>query len=118
MRELRAGRLLSELGASGAGWDDGCASAGATGVEASSWTSTGCSIFAASDRMLASSPRLVGGVEVGGDALVVLRDAACFSVWTVMLDNVDEVDVGDVSRSAMVATRTAKDPVVVVFGGW
>lgn len=54
-----------------------------------------------SDTMLYSSSRLVGGVEMEGDALDMMRTSACFSVWTVMLDSVDDVDVGDASRAAM-----------------
>jgi hypothetical protein len=54
-----------------------------------------------SDKTLYSSSRLVGGVEMEGDALDMMRTSACFSVWTVMLDKVDEVDVGEAFRAAM-----------------
>ena len=54
-----------------------------------------------SEATLCSSPRLVGGVEVGGDALIEERDVACFSVSTAMHETVDIIDAGDVSLSAM-----------------
>jgi hypothetical protein len=53
--------------------------------------------------MLASSPRLVGGVEVGGDAVEESRNAGPFSVWTVMLDRIDRAEPGDASRPVMLA---------------
>src|SRR5688572_27479585 len=65
-------------------------------------TSLNCSILVVSDSTLCSSSRLVGGVEMEGDALDMMRMSACFSVCTVMFDSVDEVDVGEASRAAMV----------------
>lgn len=56
-----------------------------------------------SDSTLVSSPRLVGGVEVGGDALEEARKSGCFSVCTVILEWTETVDDGDVSRSAILA---------------
>jgi hypothetical protein len=44
---------------------------------------------------LASSPRLVGGVEMEGDALDVARASPCLSVCTVMLERVEDVEVGE-----------------------
>jgi hypothetical protein len=45
----------------------------------------------------------VGGVDIGGDAVEDEREAPCSPVWTVMHERVDDVDVGDVSRPAMIA---------------
>jgi hypothetical protein len=56
-----------------------------------------------SDKTLNSSSRLVGGVEMEGDALDMARTSTCFSVWTVMLESVDDVDVGEAERVAMIA---------------
>jgi hypothetical protein len=47
---------------------------------------------------LAPSSRLVGGVEMGGDALDVARAPVRCSA---LLESMDDVDVGDPSRSAM-----------------
>jgi hypothetical protein len=63
--------------------------------------SPACSAFVLSDRTLYSSSRLVGGVEIDGDALDMIRASTCFSVRTVMLDSVDDVDDGEASRAAM-----------------
>jgi hypothetical protein len=68
-------------------------------AEASSYNSVVCSNFVISDMMLAPSSRLVGGVEMGGDALDVARAPVC---WTAMFDSMDDVDMGEPSRSAMV----------------
>jgi hypothetical protein len=104
LRELLAGRRLSLLAAPGAVV---CAGPEVAPVicspGASSYTSTACSILVDSDSTLASSPRLVGGVEMDGDALDMARASACLSVRTVMFDRVEDVEVGERSRSAMVA---------------
>lgn len=102
LRELLAGRRLSLLACSGVGVSaDGAASHASSTTVTSSKLSTTCSILGISERTLASSPRLVGGVEMEGDALDIARSSACLSVRTVMLDRVDDVDVGERSRSAM-----------------
>jgi hypothetical protein len=56
-----------------------------------------------SERTLDSSPRLVGGVDIGGDAVEEDRKAGPFLKCAVMEEVADEIDVGDVSRPAMVA---------------
>lgn len=53
--------------------------------------------------MLAPSSRLVGGVEMGGDALDVARAPVC---WTALLDSMDDIDIGEPSRAAMVVERS------------
>lgn len=50
--------------------------------------------------MLASSPRLVGGVEVGGDALEV-RESSSLPAGAVTRERREAVDEGEVVRSAM-----------------
>lgn len=50
--------------------------------------------------MLASSPRLVGGVEVGGDAVEV-RESSSFPARAVMIERSETDDEGEVFRSAM-----------------
>ena len=96
LREALAGRRISLLAASGAVV---CAGAAVSLVickpGASSYTSTACSILVISDMTLASSPRLVGGVEMEGDALDVARASPCLSVCTVMLERVEDVEVGE-----------------------
>jgi hypothetical protein len=47
---------------------------------------------------LAPSSRLVGGVEMGGDALDVARAPVRCGA---LLESMDDVDVGEPSRSAM-----------------
>jgi hypothetical protein len=54
-----------------------------------------CSALVMSDRTQCSSSRLVGGVEMDGDALIMIRVLACFSVRTVMSNGVD-VNGGEV----------------------
>jgi hypothetical protein len=71
------------------------------GTWLSAVTSINSSVFAFSDCTLYSSSRLVGGVDMEGDALDMMRASICFSVWTVMLESVEDVDVGDASRAAM-----------------
>lgn len=68
--------------------------------------------------MLCSS-RLVGGVQMERDALDIMRTSAGFSIWTVMLDSVDDVDVGDSPRVAMarVARRERRISIVVFRRG-
>lgn len=68
-----------------------------------------------SDKTLASSPWLVGGVECGGDALMELREPGCFSVWTVTEECTEDVEVGDASRPAMMSTDEEVEPGV---GRW
>lgn len=103
LRELLAGRRLSVVASTVLGLScDGVVSQSVSRADASSCTSTICSILGISEATLASSPRLVGGVEMDGDALDMARMSACLSVRTVMLDTVEDVDVGEVSRSAMV----------------
>ena len=75
LRELRDGRRASAPDVSRAGSGVSvpvCASAVGL-AEASSNSSVVCSSFVISDMTLAPSSRLVGGVEMGGDALDVAR---------------------------------------------
>jgi hypothetical protein len=73
------------------------------------------SIFAASESTLASSPRLVGGVDIRGDAAAEERDADCCSVPTVMHERAGDEEAGDVFRSAMVAVYRSGRVVAVVW---
>jgi hypothetical protein len=50
--------------------------------------------------MLTSSPRLVGGVEVGGDA-VEARESRSFPTCAVTMEWREAVEEGDACRSAM-----------------
>ena len=52
--------------------------------------------------MLASSPRLVGGVEVGGDAVEV-RESSSFRSCAVTMEWREAVDDGEACRSAMLS---------------
>ena len=52
--------------------------------------------------MLASSPRLVGGVEVGGDAVEV-RESSSFPACAATMEWRDAIDEGEVCRSAMLS---------------
>lgn len=51
--------------------------------------------------MLAPSSRLVGGVEMEGDALDMARVATCLSGTAVRSERLDEVDVGEAARRRM-----------------
>jgi hypothetical protein len=101
LRELRADRRPSLGGMPRAVSGVSGASSGARGMEAVPKDSASCSTFVASESTLYSSSRLVGGVEMEGDALDMARTSTCFSVCTVMLDSVEDVDVGEASRAAM-----------------
>ena len=91
-----------------------CASVCATWTTVSSCDSVVISTFAASESTLASSPRLVGGVDIRGDAAAEESDADCVSAM-VMHERTDDVDSGDVFRSAMVAVYRSGRVVVVVW---
>ena len=54
-----------------------------------------------SDRMLAESSWLVGGVELDEDAPMELRAAVSRRVATVIQERVDEVESGEAARSSM-----------------
>lgn len=99
LRELRDGRRPSVFGVSCAESGVSVGASACDVAEASSYTSVVCSSFVTSDMTLAPSSRLVGGVEMGGDALDVARAPVC---WTAVLDSMDEVDMGEPSRSAIV----------------
>lgn len=115
-REALTERLPSLGGTSGVGcglvWTSSSA-----GVSGRSTTKSACdSIFAVSERTLDSSPRLVGGVDIGGDAVEEAREAWPFLKCAVTEEVAEEVDVGDVSRPAMAATRGTGCSTVVVNG--
>lgn len=102
-REALTERLPSLGGTSGVGcgvsWTSGSA-----GVSGRSTPESACdSIFAVSERTLDSSPRLVGGVDIGGDAVEEAREACPFRRCAVPEEVAEAVDVGDVSRPAMAA---------------
>lgn len=99
LRELRDGRRPSVFGESDCGGGAPACSSAVGLVEASSYISIVCSSFVISDMTLASSSRLVGGVEMGGDALDVARALAD---WIALVDGMDDTDMGEPSRAAMV----------------
>lgn len=117
LRELRVGLRLSALGVL-----DGVVSSpgvlgNARGVESSSASSKTCSTLVTSESTLASSSKLVGGVELEGDALDIAQILACLSVCTVIFDRVDDVDAGEMPLSAMLAKRVVVDRVVIMGTG-